>query len=403
MSPPSPLRRRSLFVLLSLAMVMPFVLAASQAAEAAKAGTKTAAEDDSIFKYLTVFTEVLGLVRNSYVEPTDAERLMSSALDGTVDALDPFAAFVPAADGERFAAAAKIGSSRSGLRLARERGVVFVAGVDEGSPAEKAGVAAGDILAKLDGASSRELPLWQIEARFAAAEGTRVEAEWIRRGEPRQAAVVLAPYPPAPARLTESREVPVLRLPRLEAAAVPQVRSLVAPLATRQPARLVVDLRGVGGGEAGAAYEIAGLFVDGELGRLTARDRTLETFSDRQPDLFAGQLVVLVDRSTAGPAEILAVALQQRAGARLVGERSFGHAAREEIVTLSDGSRLRLATAFYTAPDGKALTGGLAPDLAVDESTRRFGEKDEPLGELILRKGVGLLLGEESLPEKKAA
>ena len=96
MNLPSPLRRRSLFVLLSLAVVMPFVLAASQAAEAAKPGAKTEVEDDSIFKYLTVFTEVLGLVRNAYVEPTEPELLMTSALEGTVDALDPFAAFVPA-------------------------------------------------------------------------------------------------------------------------------------------------------------------------------------------------------------------------------------------------------------------------------------------------------------------
>lgn len=403
MNLPSPLRRRSLFVLLSLAVVMPFVLAASQAAEAAKPGAKTEVEDDSIFKYLTVFTEVLGLVRNAYVEPTEPELLMTSALEGTVDALDPFAAFVPAPGAERFALVSQVGASRCGLHLARERGVVFVASVDEGSPAAQAGVAAGDILAKLDGASSRELPLWEIEARFAAAEGTRVECEWIRRGETRKAALSLAAYPPAAARLSESRGVPVLRLPRLDAATAGQVRALLAPLAGREPARLLIDLRGASAGDARSAYELAGLFADGALGLLKARDKTVETFSDSQPNLYTGELAVLVDRSTVGPAELLAVALQQRAGARLVGERSFGYTGRQEIVALSDGSRLRLATAFYTAPDGKPVTGGLTPDLAVDESTRRFGEKDEPLGELILRKGVGLLLGEESLPEKKAA
>ena len=408
MNPPSPLRLRSLFVLLSLAVVMPFVVAASQAAADARSaqagkGRQPEIEDDSVFKYLTVFTEVLGLVRNSYVEATEPELLMASALDGTVDALDPFAVFVPAAAAEKFGAAAEVGAGRSGLRLARERGVVFAAVVDEGSPAAAAGIHSGDILAKLDGASSRQLPLWEIEGRFAAAAGTRVETEWIRRGEMKKADLVLAIYPSMVPRLFEERGVPVLHLTRLDASSAAQIRELLAPLAARAPARLLIDLRGTVGTDARAAFEVAGLFADGDFGQLKSRETTLESFSDRSPDLFKGRLAVLVDRSTLGPAELLAAVLKQRAGAQLVGERSFGYAGRQETIALSDGSRLRLATAFYTTPDGKAVSGGLVPDLAVDESTRRFGEKDQPVGELILKKGVGLLLGEESVPEKKAA
>ncbi|QQR75700.1 MAG: PDZ domain-containing protein [Holophagales bacterium] len=404
MTLPSPLRRRLVFLLLSLAVVTPFIVAASQAAGAAKEGSKEAGkvevEDDSIFKYLTVFTEVLGLVRSAYVEPTEPEVLMTSALDGTVDALDPFASFVPASAAQKFGEAARVGASRSGLRLARERGMVFVATVDEGGPAAKSGVAVGDILAKLDGASSRQMPFWEIEARFAAAEGTHVDSEWIRRGEMKKVDLVLASFAAAAPSLSESRGVPVLHLPQLTSATVAQVREL---LAAQHPTRLVFDLRGTTGSDPRAAFDLGALFADGELGQLKVRDKSVETFTDTTPNLFAGEMVALVDRSTVGPAEVLAALLQQRAGARLVGERTFGYAGRQETVTLSDGSRLRLATGFYTGPDGKPISTGLSPDLSVDESTRRFGEKDEPLGELILRKGVGLLLGEEKLPEKKAA
>lgn len=404
MTLPSPLRRRFLFLLLSLAVVTPFVVAASQAAGAsrdvAKDSGKTEVEDDSIFKYLTVFTEVLGLVRNAYVEPTEPEVLMTSALDGTVDALDPFASFVPAAAVEKSGEVSRVGTSRSGLRLARERGMVFVATVDEGSPAAKAGVAVGDILAKLDGASTRQMPFWEIESRFAAAEGTHVDSEWIRRGEMKKVDLVLASFPAVAPSLSEQRGVPVLRIPQLGPSTVAQVREL---LAAQHATRLVLDLRGTTGSETRVAFDLGALFADGELGQLKVRDKSIETFADTTPNLFTGELVVLVDRSTVGPAEVLAALLQQRGGARLVGERSFGYAGRQESVTLSDGSRLRLATGFFTAPDGKPISSGLSPDLPVDESTRRFGEKDEPLGELILRKGVGLLLGEEKLPEKKAA
>lgn len=393
------LRRRLPFLLLSLALVLPFVGGALVALD--RGGKE---DDDSLFKYLAIFTEVFGLVRNAYVEPTEPDRLMAGALDGAADALGPFALFVPADGVERHRTAAEVGERHSGVRLARERGVAFAAWVEEGSPAAAAEVRPGDILATVGTDSTRDLPHWELEARLAGAAGTRVETEWIRRGEPRKVTLELAPYPAPEPSLREERGAAVLRLPRLERSQLARIEALLdSPLVRREPRRLLVDLRGTGGGDERLAYEIAGLFADGEMGRLSARGEALEHFTDSRPDLFHGELVVLVDRSTIGPGELLARALQGRAGARIVGESSFGYTGREESVALAGGARLRLATAFFTGPDGVVETGGIAPDLEVEEQGRRFGEKDVPLSELILQKGLGLLLGEERLPEKRAA
>ncbi|MDI9630344.1 MAG: S41 family peptidase [Acidobacteriota bacterium] len=394
-----PLSRRLPFLLLSLALVLPLGGALVALDRPGKEP-----DDDSLFKYLTVFTEAFGLVRNAYVEPTDPERLLARALDGAMDALGPFALFVPAEGVKPYLAAVKVGTGHSGVRLGRERGVTFAVRVEEGSPAAAAEVEPGDILAMIGPDSTRDLAHWEVEARLAGPAGTRLETEWIHHGKPRKVTLELGPYPAAAPTLREERGVAVIRLPWLGEAQVAHFETLLAsPLVQRQPRRLLLDLRGTDGSDERLAYRVAGLFADGELGRLTARGKVLERFADESPDRFRGELVVLVDRATIGAGELLAEALRERAGARLVGRRTFGYTGREENVALAGGGRLRLATAFYTGPTGEVSDAGLVPDLKVEEESGRFGDKDVPLSELTLRKGLALLLGEEKLPEKQAA
>jgi len=113
--------------------------------------------------------------------------------------------------------------------------------------------------------------------------------------------------------------------------------------------------------------------------------------------------VLLVDRGTLGAAEVFATVLRQKVKAELVGERTFGHAGRQAVADLSSGGRLLFTDAFYTGPDKKPLKEALKPDLLVDERSRTYLEKDVPIGDLILRRGVHRLLGEDAEPAKKAA
>ncbi|HPK66433.1 MAG TPA: S41 family peptidase, partial [Thermoanaerobaculia bacterium] len=297
-----PLSRRLPFLLLSLALVLPLGGALVALDRPGKEP-----DDDSLFKYLTVFTEAFGLVRNAYVEPTDPERLLARALDGAMDALGPFALFVPAEGVKPYLAAVKVGTGHSGVRLGRERGVTFAVRVEEGSPAAAAEVEPGDILAMIGPDSTRDLAHWEVEARLAGPAGTRLETEWIHHGKPRKVTLELGPYPAAAPTLREERGVAVIRLPWLGEAQVAHFETLLAsPLVQRQPRRLLLDLRGTDGSDERLAYRVAGLFADGELGRLTARGKVLERFADESPDRFRGELVVLVDRATIGAGELLA-------------------------------------------------------------------------------------------------
>jgi carboxyl-terminal processing protease len=375
------------FLILSLACLAPFLTGALTLADAE--------DEDSLFKSLSVFTEVLGLVQRVYVEETSLDALLEGALDGAADALDPLATFVPPGGVDEFSRAVRIGSSRSGVTLAKERGIAFVATVGDGSPAAEAGLEAGDVLTEIDGLSSRRTPLWRLRGILAGEPGERVRLQVLRQAQPEEVVLALAEYPQPLPTLDAGFEVPVLRVSRFDDPSLAEVRRLLGELASAAAPRLVLDLRGAPPVEGGGGYRLAELFVEGEMGRLASRSHALETFTADGAPIWKGELVVLVDRGTLGPAEVAAAVLQQLAGARLVGEPTFGHSGRQSLVDLDGGGRLLLTDAFYTGPDGEPLDTRLDPDVMVRETSRRFGERDVPLSELILRRGIDVLVGED--------
>ena len=164
-------RSRVLFLFLSAALVLPILAGTLLRASEAR---DNAPKDDSFYKYLSVFSEVLGLVRQSYVDEPDMSSLMSGALDGATDALDPFSIYVPADRLAGFEEAKNVGSKRSGLILLKEHGVAYVVAVEKGSPGAGTGLKVGDIVAKLDGRSTHLMPLWEIDKLSAGPAGIHV-------------------------------------------------------------------------------------------------------------------------------------------------------------------------------------------------------------------------------------
>lgn len=360
-------------------------------------------EDDSLYKYLSVFTEVLGLVRQSYVDAPQMDELMAGALDGTTDALDPFSIYVPAAEVERYQEARNLAWRHSGLTLLKEHGIAYVVAVEKGSPAGKADVKPGDIVAEIGERNTRTMPLWEIQEILAGRPGTRLDVELVRLGEPVQVSFTLEPFQIPRPSVEEVDGVTVLRIPTFDGETAAGVQSLLEANAAQARRGLVVDLRGVSSGDPEAAYAVARLFANGDLGTLKRRSEELQTYATDKVPVWQGKMVVLVDRGTLGSAEILATVLRQKIKAELVGERTFGYAGRQGSADLSSGGRLLFTDAFYTGPDKEPLNKELTPDLLVDERSRTYLEKDVPMSELILKRGVRRLLGGEEESEPKVA
>ncbi|HXO40191.1 MAG TPA: S41 family peptidase [Thermoanaerobaculia bacterium] len=463
-------RSRLLFLVFSSLLVLPMLMALVVAADPGtgrqadwRKGARgphgeraeSTEEDtfDTYLKYLKVFSEVLGLIRDTYVDEPNTDALMAGALEGVTDAMDPFSVYVPGPAVPGYVKALATGKSLSGLALLKERGATLVMSVEKGSPADAAGLKVGDLVSKLDGTSTRTTPLWEMQEALAGPPGTKVSLEVIRLGVPVQSTFDLKPFTPPAVSLSQVGETPetadaaekpenpdssagaeakkhaaappaaiapkipksspngqgektatVLRIPSFRADTAEQVRGELGARGTagRTPgsseAKLLIDLRGVSSGDPEQAYEVAKLFASGELGAMLRRKQELRRFESSDTPVWQGRLVVLIDRGTAGPAEVFASVLHQRAGAELVGEHTLGYAGHRSTADLSTGSRLFFTDAFYSGPDKKPINESLKPDLLVSERNRTFLEKDVPMGELILRRGVHHLLDEPALP-----
>jgi carboxyl-terminal processing protease len=392
-------RSRMTFLGISLAILLPL---ATGVLWSSVSSTSANGAGDSIYKYLSIFSEVFNLVHTSYVDQTDSAQLLDGAIDGADDALDPFSSVIRAGEMPDYQRSQTLAIAHSGIVVGREHGVPFVLNVEKGSPAEAAGFQRGDVLAELDGAETRVLPLWKLDRRLAGNPGDKLAFRIVRDGETIDKTLVLGEFTPAPPRLEDASGFPMLRLNRLPEGATASVRPLLADLATKQAPKLLVDLRGDADGSIDEAYRLGALFVQGKLGELDQRGTAVKEFHGDAPPAWKGEVVVLVDSGTLGAAEVLAAILHQGAGAQLVGVPTFGWAGQRTFFDLSDGAKLHLTTAFYTGPDGKPISSSLTPEVLVDDLSRSYGEADRPLEELILDRGIQVLSGQESESRRAA-
>lgn len=398
-------RGRLVFISLSLATVFMVVGGSILASTAGRQGDDG---EDSLYKYLALFTEVLGLVDRAYVDETEIEKLMAGAFEGAADALDPFSIYVPSAEVERYDAARTVGARRSGLTVLKERGVAYAMAVEKGSPADRAGIERGDVISTLEGRSTRETPLYEIQTLLAGPAATKIKMECLHQGIQNDVELELEDYPRPGVELTSSESVPVLTIGAFDDSTPADVAGSLEALLDDSVLprfdvkdRLLLDLRSLAGGSVESAYQVAALFTQGELGVLKSRDEIVETFTDASEPEWRGQVVVLVDRGTQGPAELLATVLQQSVEATLVGSYSFGHCGRLRPVRLSNGGRLLITDAFYTGPDREPIRSAIEPDVMVRPDFTISDEEDD--SDPAFEKGLDILLGKEEVEKKRAA
>lgn len=386
-------RGRTLFFVGSLILVVPLLSVGLYAAG------EEDARRDSLFKYMSVFTEVLSLVRDNYVDEPTLAALLEGAMDAAPEALDPLSVYVPPEAVTAYEAVRSVGHRASGLLVLRERGIAWAAAVQPGSPAAQAGFVSGDVVTAIDGTSTRTMPLWQVRSLLAGPAGSKRRLEAMRLGETREVEVTLGSYAVPPPRLEVRDGIGILSFAELDGESATAVRALLAELPGQQ---LVVDLRGLAFGDPAAAYAVGELFAGGELGALLRRGETIESYKGAATP-WSGRLVALIDRGTLGAGEVLAAVLRDGAGAQLVGQPTFGHAGRTALAALSTGGRLEVTESFFCGPKHEPLDESLDPDVEVTEQTRSFAEREKPIEDLILQRGLELLRGEEPPARVEAA
>lgn len=333
---------------------------------------------EGTYTYLRLFNEALSLVRNSYVDEVETDSLMRGAYEGLVAQLDPFSEYLTA---EQYAALVEAETAPGadladvGIRVAKKRDVVVVISVRSGSDAEARGVSWGDRIRRIDDRSVREMSRQQVESRLAGPEGSTVTISFTRRVEAEKVDLDLVRRRAKPGVVSldpvdGAGDLAVLRVPDFAAGVTEQMDKALRSAGKRGFHRLLIDVRGNAWGGLGEAAKAAGLFLgDSAVAELKSRDgRTRQIRSEGHP-AFEGMAAVLMDGSTAEAAELFAAALRDSFSAALMGEKSFGVGAEQEIIPLKNGGYLQLSVRKYFSPSGTAWHGkGLEPDVEIEVS-----------------------------------
>jgi carboxyl-terminal processing protease len=332
--------------------------------------------DDKAYKSLTVYSEVLQKIQQDYVDEPNLHLVTTGSLHGLLESLDPQSSYLtPREFTEYKQKEAANAAGDAGLTLSKRFGYIIVISVLPDSPAEKAGIHSGDILESVAGFTTRDMSVGQAMNFLHGQPGTGVKVGVIRRGKADPDQVEIVREKLVPEKLVSEKidpDILALRLPSLSPGRADEIRARLLEADKQGIHKVVLDLRECGRGPVSEAISVARLFVpSGTLATLKGQTITTQVFSaDPSKVAWKGPVSVLIDATTSGAAEVLASAIEANHRGDVVGERTFGLASEQKLITLNDGAALFLTVGNYYNADGKTiLAEGVVPSEVVSASS----------------------------------
>jgi carboxyl-terminal processing protease len=342
--------------------------------------------DDKAFRALTVYGEVLDRIQREYVDEPNLHQVTSGALHGLFDSLDPQSSYLSPLEytdyKEKSAASPK---AEAGIALTKRFGYISVISALPDSPAQKAGLQLGDVLEKIAGFTTGQMAIEQAQLLLSGDPGNVVKRSVIRRGkaEPQEMEITLAKLP-AP-KLVEDKlesDIAYVRVPEFQPGETKQIRDEIVQLEHQGAHKLILDLRSCALGDDQEGISTAQLFLSsGTITTLKGQTMSpLVSSADATKVAWSQPVTVLIDTSTAGPAEIVASAIADNHRGETVGLRTYGTASQQKLIQLEDGSALILTLANYYTPGGKEIpVDGVSPTREVRPSLDDVTSADEVL------------------------
>ena len=350
-----------------------------------------AATGDQPYTQLGVYTDVLSHIKQDYVEEPDMKAVTVGAINGMLESLDPFASYLNADQYKQYQKEKGTGKADVGLTLARRLGYLTVVDALPGSAAAKAGLSTNDVIESVNNIATRDMPLAFAEILMQGEPGSSIEMSVLftpkQAADPQKMTLVRAPlvYPAVAGKLVTDQgpdPVGLITTSTLQAGRAKDIATKITDLEKQGAKRLILDLRYCALGPDDEGIAVANLFMDKglitySLGQKSARQDHAAAASKAVTKL---PLVVLVNRGTAGAAEIAAGALLDSKRATLVGEPTYGDAAIHKAITMDDGSAVILSVAKYYTPSGKAIQDvHVTPNVLQAETTAVVEPNDDDL------------------------
>jgi carboxyl-terminal processing protease len=311
----------------------------------------------SQYGQISIFDEVLSHIIRDYVEQPDLEKVRIGSLRGLAEGLDPYSAYLTPEQVKQYDP--KANRAETGMILSKVGGYAYVLAVLKGSPADQLGIKAGDFIEYVGKVPSRDLSLYDVEQLINGQAGTTIDLRVLHQGQSHKLTVTRAKITqPAVESRIEEPGVGYIKVTSFTDGKAAEVKSAVTDLTAKGAQKIVLDLRGAANGKLQEGVSVANLFMgSGTLARTLGKgDKEIQSFTaDAAKAVFTGPLVVVIDHSTAGPAEVVAAAVRDQKRGELVGEKTFGTGSDQQLFSLSDGGALLLTTAKYAPASGKAF------------------------------------------------
>jgi carboxyl-terminal processing protease len=362
--------------------------------------SKATAREDT-YPQLRIFADVVDKITGDYVDKVNIDKVMTGAMHGLADSLDPDSAYLNADQVKQIESNAPVPTGDVGVDLTRQYYLRVIATRD-GSPADKAGLRTGDYVRIIGDMPTREMSVYEGMRRLRGAPGTKVKLTIIRGSTSDPHVVELTREAIATNDVTSKIAAPgvgYLRIAAVGPRTAEQAKVRIADLVKGGASKLIVDVRRASGGPLEGGIALAKLFVpSGTLTVKETRGAEKETIAAASGDGSVSlPTTLLIDSGTSGAAELFASALVGNKRADLIGEHTIGRAAQQKLVRLPDGSGLWLTTTRFLTPAGQPLhEKGLEPTVPVEEPDVEFGQP-APTADPILDKAL------EHLSQKKAA
>lgn len=332
--------------------------------------------DTNAYRELDLFMDVFNTVKADYVDQVDDKTLVEGAVEGMLAALDPHSGYVSESDFENLRIATEGNYGGLGLVVTMEDRAVKVIAPTPDTPADRAGIKAGDYITHINKQLIFGQSLDEAISEMRGPPGTRISLTLVRPGrdQPIEVDIVREIIIQKPVQWEVKDGIGVITVSTFSQSVGADTRAAMAAIDKslgRKPLGYILDLRNNGGGLLDQAIELTDVFLgNGEIVSQRGRNKAdIERFYARPGDLAGGlPMVVLVNAGSASASEIVAGALQDHHRALVMGERSFGKGSVQTLLPLSQRTALRLTTARYYTPSGRSVQeGGIEPDLLVPQ------------------------------------
>ncbi|MGH7407105.1 MAG: S41 family peptidase [Candidatus Methylomirabilales bacterium] len=329
---------------------------------------------DEAYEKLKVFTEVLTLIQANYTEEVNSKDLVYGAIRGMLETLDPHSAFMPPEVYREMQVETQGSFGGLGIEITvRDRQLTVVAPI-EGTPADRAGILAGDRIVKINGEPTKDMTLFEAVRKLRGPRGSQVTITILREGftEAKDFAITRETIEVHSVRSFDlGDKIGYIRMASFQEKTARDLERTLEQFQTDGVKAMVLDLRNNPGGLLSQAVQVADFFLQkGQLIVYTegrARNQDLRFSAEHTKTLPQVPLVILVNGGSASASEIVAGALQDHRRAVVLGTQTFGKGSVQTVIPLNDGSGLRLTTAKYFTPRGETIQGkGITPDIPVE-------------------------------------